>query len=233
MTVTLYDLAAADPAVRFSPYCWRTRFALLHKGLEVETIPWRFTEKHLLGPSGQDRVPVIVDGNKQGRWVNDSWRIAEYLDEAYPDRPALMPSPSRRAAAKFVATWADGTFHMAVFPLVLMNLFNNIAEQDKAYFRENREARFGRKLEEIVVAPQAGKEALARALMPAEQALVLSPYLGGDAPDYADYALAGSLMWVWVMSPVEPFDATTAVGRWHGRMRELFGGAGDKVPVMR
>lgn len=233
MTITLYDLAGADPAARFSPYCWRTRFALLHKGLEVETVPWRFTEKHLLAPSGQDRVPVIVDGNRGGRWVNDSWKIAEYLDEAYPDRPALMASPSRRAAAKFIATWADGTVHMAAFPLVLMNLFNNIAEQDKGYFRENREARFGRKLEEIVVTPEAGKEALVRVLAPAEQALGLSAYLGGDVPDYADYALAGSLMWVWVTSPVAPFDASTAVGRWHARMRGLFDGIADKTPVMR
>ena len=233
MTITLYDLAGADPAVRFSPFCWRTRFALLHKGLEIETVPWRFTEKHLLSPSGQDRVPVIVDGNKGGRWVNDSWRIAEYLDETYPDRPGLMASPSRRAAAKFVATWADASLHMAAFPLVLMNLFNNIAEQDKAYFRENREARFGRKLEEIGTTPAQGIELLNRALAPAEQALSQSAYLGGDVPDYADYALAGSLMWVWVTSPLEPLDGATAVGRWLEKMRKLFDGAGDKAPVMR
>ena len=37
--------------------------------------------------SGQSLVPVLVDG---GRVVNDSWNIACYLDEAYPDRPKLM-----------------------------------------------------------------------------------------------------------------------------------------------
>jgi hypothetical protein len=37
MARTLYDLAGADPDLRFSPYCWRTRLALAHKGLEVET----------------------------------------------------------------------------------------------------------------------------------------------------------------------------------------------------
>jgi glutathione S-transferase len=45
MSMILYDLAGADPDLRFSPFCWRTRFALAHKGLPVETIPWRFTEK--------------------------------------------------------------------------------------------------------------------------------------------------------------------------------------------
>ncbi|HZT50556.1 MAG TPA: glutathione S-transferase N-terminal domain-containing protein, partial [Stellaceae bacterium] len=77
----LYDLAAAEPDRRFSPYCWRARMALAHKGLEVETIPWRFTEKERLAPTGQGRVPVLVDGE---RWVWDSWAIAEYLEDRYP-----------------------------------------------------------------------------------------------------------------------------------------------------
>jgi glutathione S-transferase len=58
----MWDLAGADPAVRFSPYCWRVRMALAHKGLSAETIPWRFTEKNLIAFSGQGLVPVIRDG---------------------------------------------------------------------------------------------------------------------------------------------------------------------------
>ena len=41
----MHDLAGEDPDLRFSPYCWRTRFALAHKGLPVETVPWRFTDR--------------------------------------------------------------------------------------------------------------------------------------------------------------------------------------------
>ena len=70
MSIIMHDLAGADPELRFSPYCWRVRFALAHKGLPVETIPWRFTEKEAIGFSGQGRVPVIQDG---GRAVSDSW----------------------------------------------------------------------------------------------------------------------------------------------------------------
>lgn len=61
----MVDLAGADSARRFSPYCWRIRLALAHKGLEVETIPWRFTEMAVLARSGQPfdlgRVPVLGD----------------------------------------------------------------------------------------------------------------------------------------------------------------------------
>ena len=59
MTIVMHDLAGADPALRFSPFCWRIRMALAQKGLAVETIPWRLTEKDVLAFSGQGRVPVI------------------------------------------------------------------------------------------------------------------------------------------------------------------------------
>ncbi|MBN8909662.1 MAG: glutathione S-transferase N-terminal domain-containing protein, partial [Rhodospirillales bacterium] len=68
----MYDLAGEDPALRFSPYCWRSRFAAAHKGLPLETIPWRFTDKQAIAFSGQGRVPVLRDGAKV---VHDSWAI--------------------------------------------------------------------------------------------------------------------------------------------------------------
>src|SRR3990172_8608603 len=80
MTIALYDLAAAEDDRRFSPYCWRVKMALAHKGLAFETLAWRFTEKEALAFSGSSTVPVIVDGS---RHVADSWTIANYLDEAY------------------------------------------------------------------------------------------------------------------------------------------------------
>ena len=87
MTIQMYDLAGADPALRFSPYCWRIRMALAHKELPVRCIPWRFTEKERIAFSGQGLVPVIVDGDKV---VHDSWKIAQYLEATYPDRPSLF-----------------------------------------------------------------------------------------------------------------------------------------------
>ena len=48
MPIILHDLAGADPALRFSPYCWRTKLALAHKGLAVTTLPWRFRDAAVL-----------------------------------------------------------------------------------------------------------------------------------------------------------------------------------------
>jgi glutathione S-transferase len=98
VALTVYDLAGARDDCRFSPYCWRVRLALAHKGLEADFLPWRFTEKQRLAFSGQDRVPVLVDGDTV---VSDSWAIMAYLDEAYPERP-LFDSAQACATALFV-----------------------------------------------------------------------------------------------------------------------------------
>ncbi len=50
------------------------------------------TKQELIHPPWL-QVPVIVDGNKDGKWVNDSWAIAKYLEETYPDRPSLFDGP--------------------------------------------------------------------------------------------------------------------------------------------
>src|ERR1700727_3267877 len=102
MSIVMHDLAGADPEIRFSPYCWRTRFALAHKGLPVETVPWRFTDKAAIAFSGQGRVPVIHDGESV---VADSWAIAEYLEQSYP-APSLFGSATAQAHARFINGWA-------------------------------------------------------------------------------------------------------------------------------
>jgi len=105
MAIKMYDLAGSDNNRRFSPFCWRTKMALAHKGLEVETIPWHFTEKNIIAFVGSERVPVIVDGS---RAVKDSWAIANYLEDTYPGRPSLFGGGAGRALSRFYNTWADG-----------------------------------------------------------------------------------------------------------------------------
>lgn len=72
---------------------WRIRLTLLYKKLPWEAIPWRFTEKDAIAFSGQGKVPVIIDGE---RIVTDSWAIAQYLEEIYPESP-LAKGEARKA----------------------------------------------------------------------------------------------------------------------------------------
>ena len=150
MSIVLYDLAGADPDVRFSPYCWRTRFALAHKGLPVETVPWRFTDRDEIAFSGQAKVPVIKDG---GKVVSDSWAIAEYLEEQVP-APTLFGGGTGRAHALFINSWADAVLVGGIVRFIVRDLLDIIDPKDVEYFRSSREARFGCSLEAV----QAGRD---------------------------------------------------------------------------
>src|SRR6201988_732112 len=103
MGITLYDLAGAEEDRRFSPYCWRIKMALKHKGLDFETTPGRFTEKDALAPYKSATVPVLVDGD---RGLGESWDIAVYLEEAYPSRPALFEGEASKVLSFFFSQWS-------------------------------------------------------------------------------------------------------------------------------
>jgi glutathione S-transferase len=92
MTLKLFELVGIDETRPFSPFCWRTRMALAHKGLDAESIPWRFTEKGATAPHGSEKVPVLLHGDNA---VVDSWVIANYLEDTHP-RPAVAVRGRRR-----------------------------------------------------------------------------------------------------------------------------------------
>jgi len=223
MTIIMHDLAGADPALRFSPYCWRTRFALAHKGLPVETLPWRFNDKAAIAFSGQGRVPVIRDGETV---VSDSWAIAEYLEEHVP-APALFGSATSRAHARFINAWADSVMLGGIARLIVSDIYNVIDADDRDYFRQSREARFGMTLEAV----QAGRESRvedfrATTLLPLRLVLGKQPWLGGAAPSYADCIIAGTLMWPRCCSRFAVLADDDPIAAWFERMLDLYGGLG-------
>ncbi len=223
MSIALYDLAGADPELRFSPYCWRTKLALAHKGLSVETIPWRFTEKDRLAFSGQGRVPVIVDGE---RVVFDSWTIAEYLEDTYPNRPSLFGGPVGRAHARFINGWADSSIHPGIACMVVRDIFGVQAPQDKAYFRASREVALGATLEAVVEGREQRLEAWRTLLTPVRLALRTQAFLGGEGPSYADHILFGTLQWPRCVSAFTLLAPNDPVAAWFSRVGALYGGLG-------
>jgi glutathione S-transferase len=52
---------------RISPFSWRIRYALAHKGLDAEVIPTRFADVgRIRALSGQDLVPIIQHDEQVG-----------------------------------------------------------------------------------------------------------------------------------------------------------------------
>ena len=220
MTIKLYDLAGENIERRFSPYCWRTKMALTHKGLDFETIPWRFTDKPKIAFSGSERVPVIVDGD---RIVADSWKIAEYLEDNYVERPSLFGGIHARAAARFVNSWADLVLHSAMAPLLMLDILEHLAPADRAYFRESREKRFGMTLEAFAGDTQKNIAALRNAFEPMRVTLAAQPFIGGNTPLYPDYIVFGSLQWARSIGKTRLLETTDPIEAWRGRLIDSFG----------
>jgi glutathione S-transferase len=221
MTITLYDLAGQEDDRRFSPYCWRVKMALKHKGLDFETIPWRYTEKDVIAFSEQGLVPVLKDGSAV---VVDSWKIALYLEEAYPSRPALFEGGQAMALSHFFNTWTFRTVHPAVHRVVIRDLFSIVHEKDKAYFRESREKRFGMTLEQYGADPKKALADLRGALEPVRPSLVQNSFIAGKGPGYCDYILFGAFQWARCVSPIRLLEPDDPVYAWRERMLDLFGG---------
>jgi glutathione S-transferase len=227
MSIVLHDLAGADPDLRFSPYCWRTRFALAHKGLPVETVPWRFTEREAIAFSGQGKVPVIRDDDTV---VSDSWSIAEHLEQQYP-APTLFGGAIGRAHALFINSWADAVMVGGIAGFIVRDLADIIDPKDRDYFRSSREARFGKSLEAVQEGREDRLAAFRASLLPIRLVLRRQPWLGGAAPSYADHIVAGTLMWPRCASRFELLEANDPITQWQGRVLDLYGGLGRSAKL--
>jgi glutathione S-transferase len=223
----LFDLAGAELDRRFSPYCWRTKLALAHKGLTVETIPWRFTDTDAVAMSGQGRVPVLLDGDKV---VFDSWAIAEYLEDTYPDRPSLFGGAEARRVTRFINSWADTILNTALVRLLLTDIYAHLHEKDRRYFRESREKRFGMPLELVSADRDTRIVGFRQSLEPARTTLSVQPYLAGDSPLYADYIVFGCFMWPRSISSFRVLASDDPIFSWRERMLDTLGGLARKAP---
>jgi glutathione S-transferase len=227
MAITMYDLAGTEADRRFSPFCWRTRMALAHKGLDVATVPWRFTEKDKLPTPNDGRVPVIVDGDTV---VHDSSAIADYLEERFADRPTLFPGAASRGLTKFIQNWTETVVQTGLIRLVLLDIYNHIGPQDQEYFRQSREPRFGMSLEDVVKNRDTQLPVFRASLDPLRRTVERQPFLCGDAPAYADYVVFGAFQWARSISDFALLAADDPVFAWRGRMLDLYGGLGRNSP---
>lgn len=228
MSITLYDLVGKHPHQRFSPYCWRAKMALKHKQLPFELRDWHFTEKDAIAFSGQGKVPVLAEG-EQG--VSDSWEIACYLEQTYPDAPSLFPGPAARSLSLFFKLWCEKELHPLLLPGLLMDIYRRVHPGDADYFRQTREARLGKRLEEATLPPEDLRERLHGALQPVRETLRVSPYLCGERPAFADYILFGTFQWARVASPVDWLQGEEQIRHWFERLLQAFDGYAAQTPA--
>lgn len=227
MALLLYERAGAFD-LRVSPYCWRARMALEHKGLEAESIPICYFETKKVPFRDVGNLPVLSDN---GRKVEGTWEIADHLDQAYPERPALMRCPEARAMARFMGSWADNVLIPNLLRVVLPDFLPRLHVKDREYYRKSREARVGTTVERMRANRSIYLADLCSSLAPLRSALAVQRYLGGDAPSYADYVPYTAFVWAWFASEQPVLAGDDPLQNWLARMQDRFEGLPRSLPA--
>jgi len=191
-------------------------------------VPWRFTEKDELPKPNAGRVPVIVD---DGRVVHDSSAIADYLEDRYADRPSLFGGETGRGLARFVQNWTETVLQLGLIRLVLLDIYRHLDSENQAYFRQDREKRFGMTLEDFVGDRDARLPAFRASLDPLRRTVDRQSFVSGKAPAYADYIVFGAFQWARAISEFEVLAADDPVRAWRGRMLDLHDGLARRAPA--
>ena len=220
MSLKLYDLCGKNQALRFSPHCWKTKMALMHKSLEFETIPTPFTA---IASIGEDisSVPVLVT---DGKLIRDSFDIALFLDETYPDRPPLFGHPGVVSATRFIEGWAATVIHPIIFRMIAKDIHDVLDEDNQRFFRESREPGIGMSLGEFQQGVDALADQLSAAFAPLRRALKHQDFIGGSGPLFSDYIALGPLMWLSTIHGSVPLAPDDTVYLWYQRCLNLFNG---------
>ncbi len=223
MAIILYELCGADADNVFSPHCWKTRMSLAHKGLDFRSVPTPFTKIPEIEGGIAKTVPVIRDGD---RVVQESFEIARYLDEAYPDRPTLLAGEGGEALTRFVVAWSQSQLHPLIGALAMKDIHDVLDDVDQLYFRDSREKALKMTLEDLHNAREVKVEMLLKALLPLKLMLKGQDFIGGTSPLFADYVVFGALQWLRMTCSIPVLPPQGEVVDWFNRLLDMYDGMG-------
>ncbi|RUO96812.1 hypothetical protein BC936DRAFT_141418 [Jimgerdemannia flammicorona] len=172
--------------------------------LEFRTEALTYLELHKELPKICDQgqfpptVPTITDSKRDGA-IWDSFKIAEYLEEAYPEHSIFGKAKSLHLFfQEYVSTFVTP----AARNLLMVDQVREILDEPSAkYYRESREARLGKTLEELCGQPGNERRALKTALVPVHATIKKSgAFVSGSTVGYSDFILGGAFVWMQVVN---------------------------------
>jgi glutathione S-transferase len=179
------------------PYCEKVRYALRKLDLRYESVEIDPSDRTAVkAVSGQDKVPVLVDGETV---VADSTRILRYLVRTYGGGRLLPDEPRLRGLAWVIEEYADGVLGPA-----LHRSGRGVDETGRPVPPETRAAL---------------KAELAHHFEALEQILSGEGYALGGRPTLADIALYGFLSRLELYSPRGIPQDCARVKAWYERMK--------------
>lgn len=224
MSIRLYAITDRNGRPT-SPFVWRTRYALAHKGLHVETVPIGYTDVPKILGGKYKTVPIIED---RGKIVCDSWAIADYLDETYKTENPLFTSPKEKALTQFFDQWCFTTVLVPMLVFYTMDLYRDLRDEDRDYYVESRKKLFRvSALEDYVAGREEKLPEFRKSLRPVRAVLKNAPFLSGESAGYADYILLGFFMMAGAVSTLPPLEKDDILNEWLARCFALHGGVGQ------
>lgn len=213
-----------------SPFAEKVRLILGHKKISWKSvvIPTIMPKPDVVALTGGYRkTPVLQIG---ADIYCDTALIADVLEHLEPE-PTLYPS-HHKGVARTLAHWADNTLFWTAMaynlqPQGFAHMFAGIAPESAKAFAEDRKA-MSTGMMRLRPADAAG--AYRSYLRRLSDMLDDQPFLLGNAPCIADFAMFHPLWFTRVRTPVlaDIFDATPAVGAWIDRVAAIGHGAMEK-----
>ena len=212
-----------------SPFVWRVRYALAHKGLEFESMPLGFTDIATRFEGKFKTVPVLEYGDTQ---MAESWDIVEHLDQQFPDKTALFSSPAEIAVVRLTDAWFTAEVLRKLFRIYIKDVHDSARPVDRPYFRASREKNLkGATLESFTAERAAVLPAVRAALNPLRVHLSSYPFVGGATPNFADYIVLSAFQWVASVSSLPLLAADDALRPYIDRGFDLYQGMGREAPL--
>ncbi|KAI8637282.1 hypothetical protein BD408DRAFT_424789 [Parasitella parasitica] len=202
--LVFYDLELLNkPGLVWSPNTCKTRYALNLKNIPYETKWVNFANiQEIIPPttksSSRPTVPIIVHNDKP---VVDSWDIAVYLEEQFPNNPSLFHGNT--ALHKFFLHYSDKCINSSVYRIVLLDIHASTGDEKlQDWFRKDRESSMrGKSLEQFAGDVKDNVAKLKTGIALVSSHFAGYPYLTGDKPGWADVVLLSHLTFLVALKP--------------------------------
>jgi glutathione S-transferase len=214
MAVRLYQFLG-------SPFCAKVRKILDFKGIDYEVVEVDYLERReLLAVSGQIMVPALtLEG---GETVVDSARIADRLEELYPE-PTLLPA-GWRGMHRVLADYIDNSLEDALYRAAIPDeaaYYRTEGKDREALWRFIRERKYGAGFVDRMITEHPAHLATAReALAPFEEALSERAFVLGRI-GLADFSLYGQLWYFGFTGKLKIPAELKNVRAYFGRMDRI------------
>ena len=208
--IQLYDLCGKNN-LRFSPPCWNIKLCLLHKKIDFETIPVRFSEKNKIAFSGQGLVP-IVKHNKG--FVFESWNIIEWLEKNYTERK-LFKNESSKNFSYFLYFWTSRQLLPILFKIIAHEIPNILEGEDINYYIKTREERINGPITKFKPYISDNIVEFNKMISPVRKLIETNGFISGKNPGLEDYIFYGNFRWVYSCSSCELLDTNDIIYDWY------------------